>query len=67
MMVDIAAIDCESVDDAFVSDAHEKSLEVWSYTVNDFATLQRLYQLGVDAVFTDDPKWALETIKDLGN
>ena len=65
MMVDIAVIDCESVDHAFVSDAHEKNLKVWSYTVNDFATLKRLYLLGVDAVFSDDPKWAIEAVKGL--
>jgi glycerophosphoryl diester phosphodiesterase len=67
MIVDIAAVDCESVDRAFVSDAHEKKLEVWSYTVNDFATLARLYVLGVDAVFTDNPKWAIEAVKGLSN
>ena len=62
MTVDVAAIDCESVNQTFVDDAHNKGLAVWSYTVNDLATLKQLHSMGVDAIFTDNPKWALEEI-----
>ena len=35
--------------------AHDRSLEVWVYTVNDPAEMSQFAALGVDAIFTDYP------------
>ena len=63
--VKCAAIDCELVDRSFVEDAHNKDLEVWSYTVNNHTSLKKMLDLGVDGIFTDDPPWARKTIRSL--
>ena len=60
---DIAAIDCELVSSDFVQDAHKHDLKVWSYTVNDAYTLENLLDMGVDAIFSDDPEWALHSVE----
>jgi len=63
MMVDIAAIDCESVSAAFVANAHQYGLKVWCYTVNQEHTLRRMLRIGVDGIFTDNPLWARRMIE----
>jgi len=55
MQVDIAAIDADLVNKAFVEHAHIHNLEVWSYTVNTEKGVRELSEMGVDAVFTNDP------------
>lgn len=52
---EIAAIDAHSVTAEFVQNAHTYNLEVWCYTVNSEVMLKRLLDIGVDAVFTNDP------------
>lgn len=60
---EIAAIDANLVDIAFVEHAHQYNKQVWCYTVNDAALLKKLYLMGVDGVFCDDAAWALEQVK----
>jgi glycerophosphoryl diester phosphodiesterase len=53
--VDIAAIDAELVSSEFVEHAHKNNLEVWAYTVNYEKGFRKLRDMGVDAVFSNDP------------
>ncbi len=39
--------------------AHEAGLKVWSYTINDELEAKRLFALGLDALFTDNPRLML--------
>jgi glycerophosphoryl diester phosphodiesterase len=55
MRVDIAAIDAELVCPDFVKHAHIHNMKVWSYTVNVEAGFKKLREMGVDAVFSNDP------------
>jgi glycerophosphoryl diester phosphodiesterase len=55
MRVDIAAIDAELVTREFVEHAHTHNIKVWAYTVNFEAGFKKLSQMGVDAVFSNDP------------
>lgn len=52
---DIAAIDAHLVTPEFVQNAHQFNLEVWCYTVNSKHMLSHLHDMGVDAVFSNDP------------
>jgi len=56
LQVDIAAIDAELVNEEFVKHAHIHNLDVWSYTVNFEKGFKRLCNIGVDAVFSNDPE-----------
>jgi glycerophosphoryl diester phosphodiesterase len=42
------------VDEAFVALAHEQGRQVHVWTVNDETEMQRLLDLGVDALVTDE-------------
>ena len=44
-----------SVDESVVNEAHEASLHVYPYTVNDAPVMRRLMALGVDGMITDCP------------
>ena len=52
----------EFIDRLFVEDAHQRSLKVFVYTVNYPDDIERMYQLGVDGVFSDYPDRVLEFI-----
>ena len=45
---------------ALVSDAKRRGLQVWAYTVNDVDDMQSLASMGVDGVFTDFPEILIE-------
>lgn len=45
----------EFLDQRFIEDAHARNLKVFAYTVNHREDIDKLYQLGVDGVFTDFP------------
>lgn len=51
----------ELVDAMTVRLARRHGLEVLPHTVNDMAELERLLEVGVDGVITDDPRAAVET------
>jgi glycerophosphoryl diester phosphodiesterase len=44
-----------SVTQKMIDHEHELGRRVLAYTVNDPAEMQRLFKLGVDGIFTDDP------------
>jgi glycerophosphoryl diester phosphodiesterase len=45
-----------AVDQAMISDAHQRGYLVWVYTINYSDDWQALSELGVDGVFTDTPQ-----------
>ncbi len=45
-----------------VSYAHQKNLKVWIYTINDPAVANRLLDLGVDGIITDNPSLIWRTL-----
>ena len=55
MQVDIAAIDANLINLEFVEHAHLHNIKVWSYTVNVETAFIKLKEMGVDAVFSNDP------------
>lgn len=55
LQVDIAAINVEMLTKEFVEHAHMHNLDVWSYTVNTQKEILLLQDMGVDAVFSNDP------------
>jgi glycerophosphoryl diester phosphodiesterase len=38
-----------------IQDTHKKGREIFVYTVNREEDIQRLFEAGVDGIFTDDP------------
>jgi glycerophosphoryl diester phosphodiesterase len=46
---------------ALLADAHSLGLKVHAWTVNDAAEMERLLDLGVDGIITDE----IETLRDL--
>jgi glycerophosphoryl diester phosphodiesterase len=48
---------------AYVKSAHARQRRVQVWTVNDPVEMRHLRELGVDAIFTDDPLAALENFK----
>lgn len=56
------SIHCDEafVNAELVADAHQRNLEVWVYTVNSERRAQELKTLGVDAIFCNYPKEAME-------
>lgn len=59
---DIAAIDAYLVNKKFVEHAHKYDKEVWCYTVNCPEQARRLKNIGVDAIFTNDPELMLNEL-----
>lgn len=50
----------------FVKQAHEHNLAVHVWTINDQPTMNNLLDLGVDGIFTDNPKLLKEVLKTRG-
>jgi len=55
--------DKQDVTAEYVKNAHARGRRVQAYTVNAPEDMRRLRELGVDAIFTDDPLAALENFK----
>lgn len=49
----------------FVKAAHRLGIRVFVWTVNDAATIEKLFAMGVDGIYTDDPHFALQKISSL--
>jgi glycerophosphoryl diester phosphodiesterase len=45
----------EAVDEALVTEAHDRGLRIHPYTVNESSEMCRLLALGVDGLITDFP------------
>jgi len=50
---------------SFVDTIHEKKRRINVYTVNLETDMRRLYQMGVDGIFTDDPPLAKQVLANL--
>lgn len=50
---------------SFVKAAHRLGIRVFVWTVNDAATIEKLFAMGVDGIYTDDPHFALQKISSL--
>ncbi len=48
-----------------INNEHMHGRRVHAWTVNDEADMRRLYSLGIDAVFTDDPRLALQVLANM--
>jgi len=46
-----------------IASAHERALKVLPFTVRTHEQLIRLFDLGADGCFADDPKWARDLLK----
>lgn len=46
--------DGDDIDESLVRHIHDRTMEIWAYTVNDVARARILEELGVDGIFTDD-------------
>ena len=55
--------DLRDVTPAFVASTHQTGRRMHVYTVNDPEEMKRLFALGVDGIFTDDPPTALDLLK----
>ena len=53
-------VSLEFVDRRFVDDAHSRNVNVYVFTVNHPEDIERMYNLGVDGVFTDFPERVIE-------
>lgn len=54
------------VDERFVKAAHERSISVQVWTVDEAVEMGRLLDLGVDAIMTDQPKVLRDVLTDRG-
>jgi glycerophosphoryl diester phosphodiesterase len=50
-----------------IEQAKQRSMKVMAYTVNREEDMRRLFQLGVDGIFTDDPPLALQILQRLAS
>lgn len=57
-----AAVWNKQVDAAAVKAAHQRGLKIWVYTINDQPTAQRLLEMGVDGIITDNPAIVWKTL-----
>jgi glycerophosphoryl diester phosphodiesterase len=48
------------VTEKFVEHAHKHGIKVYAWTVNDPAEMRKLFEMGVDGIFSDDPATALK-------
>ncbi|UCE10064.1 MAG: glycerophosphodiester phosphodiesterase [Candidatus Thorarchaeota archaeon] len=54
------------LDTRFVEAAHKRNIAVHAWTINDRETMEHLLDVGVDGIFTDDPKMLRELLADRG-
>lgn len=52
---------------SFLDQSHAKGLEVWQYTINNEAQMQKLIDLGMDGIITDYPDQALALLRQTKN
>jgi glycerophosphoryl diester phosphodiesterase len=51
---------------ALVESAHQRNQRIHVYTVNGATEMQRLVEMGIDGIFTDDPVLARQNLKVAG-
>ena len=55
------------VDRRFVATAHERGLQVHVWTIDDRADMERLLDLGVDGIMTDQPQVLKDVLLERGS
>ena len=60
--VDFLSVEQTRVERRFLAKAHQRGQEVYVWTVNTTEDLQRLFDLGVDGVITDQSALARKTL-----
>jgi glycerophosphoryl diester phosphodiesterase len=55
----------EFVSPEYVTDAHQRGMSVYVWTVNDPEEIERMHEIGVDGIFTNYPDVARQTIDSL--
>lgn len=53
------------VSEKAIQNAHELGFKMHVWTINDVPTMKALFQMGVDAIFTDNPRILKEVIRNL--
>jgi glycerophosphoryl diester phosphodiesterase len=48
-------VDKDFVNEEFVADAHRRGLAIYAYTVDKYEDVKRMYQLGIDGIFSNFP------------
>lgn len=51
--------DNDDITESLVRQAHDRTMEVWAYTVNNAEKQKHLDSIGVDGIFTDDVRMFL--------
>ena len=60
--VDFLSAEQNRIDHTFLLDAHRRGQQVYAWTVNSSGDLQRLFDLGIDGVITDQTALARKTL-----
>lgn len=60
-------IDKDFINQDFVSDAHQRGLKVYAYTLDKVEDIKAMLALGVDGIFTNYPATTKSIIQDLTN
>ncbi len=50
---------------SFIRNLHKKGVKVHIWTVNRKSEMQRFYDMGVDAIITDNPRLLIETVNEI--
>jgi glycerophosphoryl diester phosphodiesterase len=62
--VDFLSVEQNRLDRPFLRKAHQRGQQVYAWTVNTVEDLQRLFDLGIDGVITDESALARKTLDD---
>jgi len=60
-------IDVSFINQAYVDNAHQRGLKVYVYTVDQQQDIKRMYQMGVDGIFTNYPAQSKSLWLDIKN
>lgn len=62
------SVNCDAsfVDQQMVSDAHDRGLKVYVYTVDNAADIKKMQQMGVDGIFTNYPLRSRLILQNIG-
>ena len=50
---------------SFIRNLHKKGVKVHVWTVNEKSEMRRFYDMGVDAIITDNPGLLIETVNEI--
>lgn len=62
LSVDFLSVEQSRLNRAFIGDAHRRGQQVYAWTVDKVEDMQRLFDLGIDAIITNDSALARRTL-----